>query len=105
MTHEFVESDNFTIDMDFGEFIRKKRRILGLNQTDFGEMLGGYMQSTISMWELGITSPPIEEARTIIDRLGADLMIVNQENNFERKMRVNEMVDNYLRYGISQVVI
>ena len=47
-----------------------------MNQTDFGEMLGAH-QSTISMWEIGVTSPPIDEAREIIERLGGELNIVN----------------------------
>lgn len=76
MRHNFVEDDNFTTDMAFGEYIRKKRRLLGLNQKDFGNMFGVYKE-TISKWELGVTSPPIELARDIISHLGGRLFIVN----------------------------
>ncbi len=73
MTHEFNENPDFSMDMSFGEFVRKKRRLLGMNQSDFGQYLGGYHQHTISMWELGITSPPFEDAREIIKFLGAEI--------------------------------
>ena len=76
MIHDFEESTEFTDDMSFGDFLRKKRRLLGLNQTDLAEMVG-VQQTTISMWELGITSPPIETAREIIRRLGGELRICN----------------------------
>lgn len=79
MKHNFVEDDNFTTDMSFGEFIRKKRRLLGLNQADFGEMFGLY-HGTISKWELEETSPPIEVAREIIKHLGGELMIINEKD-------------------------
>ena len=77
MRHNFYETDDFTEDMPFGEFIRKKRRLLGLNQSDFGEMLE-VGQGTISQWELGETSPPFEDARKIIMRLGAEVVIDNK---------------------------
>jgi transcriptional regulator with XRE-family HTH domain len=40
MRHDFKEDGSFMDDMPFGEYIRKKRRILGMNQTDFAKMLG-----------------------------------------------------------------
>lgn len=76
MIHKFNEDNNFTPDMSFGEFLRKKRRLLGLNQTDMGDKLGKD-QGTISMWELGVTSPPIDEAAYILKRLGGELQIIN----------------------------
>lgn len=78
MTHEFDEPNEFTKDMAFGEFMRRKRRLKGLNQTDFAEELG-YTQGTISRWEIGKDSPPIEEARFIIEHLGGVLQINNTE--------------------------
>lgn len=77
MRHEFKEKDDFTPDISFGEFIRKKRRILGFNQTDFAKRLG-VNQGTISQWELGNSSPTIEDARQIIFDLGGELQIENK---------------------------
>ena len=76
MIHDFKEDDNFTPNMTFGEFLRKKRRTLGLNQTDLADKLG-LNQGTISMWELGITSPPIDDAAYILKRLGGEIQILN----------------------------
>ena len=76
MIHEFKEDDNFRPNMTFGEFLKKKRRLLGLNQTDLAEKLGT-TQGTISMWELGITSPPIDDASYILKRLGGELQILH----------------------------
>lgn len=74
MTHEYKESPDFTDDMPFGEVLRKTRRLMGMNQTDMGYLLG-YNTNTISQWELGNTSPYIEDAREIIRRLGGCLKI------------------------------
>ena len=78
MRHNYVEDKNFTPGMPFGEFIRKKRRLMGYNQTDFSEIIG-VDQSTISQWELGVRSPSIENARYIISQLGGELLIMNRE--------------------------
>lgn len=78
MRHKFEEDNNFTDDMPFGEFIRKKRRLMGYSQEDFGKMFQ-VTNCTISQWELGVTSPPIEFARTIIESLGGEILIVNEE--------------------------
>ena len=80
MLHKFVEDNNFEDDMPFGEFIRKKRRLMGLNQTDFARKLG-VCKCTVSQWELGTTSPPIEDARDIVDQLGGEILIVNRGSN------------------------
>ena len=74
MIHNFVEDDNFTPDMEFGEFMRKKRRLMGLSQTDLGEMLG-IDQHTVSKWERGISSPPFDNAKYIAFRLGGRIWI------------------------------
>ena len=76
MRHAYKEDREFYEDIPFREFIRKKRRILGMNQTDFGKFIGVH-QTTISMWELGVTSPPFDEAIAIIERLGAEVSIRN----------------------------
>ena len=78
MKHEFDEPNEFKKDMAFGEFMRRKRRLMGLNQTDFAEELG-YTQGTISRWEVGKDSPPIEDAREIIEQLGGCLQIANTQ--------------------------
>ena len=106
MKHEYKETDDFTEDMMFGEFIRKKRRLLGMCQADFGHYIGGYHQHTISMWEIGTRSPSYEEAIRIINLLGGEVKIINlankKESDLEYKHRINEMCDNYLDYGITQ---
>lgn len=33
--------------------IRRIRRALGLSQTEFGQRMGGFNQSTVSRWESG----------------------------------------------------
>jgi len=80
MRHKFEEEDNFTDDMPFGEFIRKKRRLMGYSQLDFCKRFG-VTHCTISKWELGVTSPPIEDARAIIENLGGEILIVNRKHN------------------------
>lgn len=86
MIHDFDESPEFTSDMTFGQTIRKIRRLLGLNQTDMGEELG-YNQKTISSWETGMSSPPIEDAREIYRRYGLRLMIEVKDNEIVRYCR------------------
>lgn len=76
MIHNFEESNYFPPNIKFGQFLLKKRRLLGLNQTDFGKMLG-VDQHTVSMWELGVTSPPIDKADEIIKKLGGKMSIEN----------------------------
>ena len=76
MIHDFNEGNDFDVDMRFGAFLRKKRRLMGLNQTDMGKMLGKD-QGTISMWEMGITSPPFDEGTDIIEKLGGKVMLAN----------------------------
>ena len=92
MRHDFVEDELFTPNMTFGHFIRKKRRLIGLNQTDFAEILG-VDRGTISMWELGITSPPFDKATEIINKLGGEVMIVNHRgiyySDHDRTLRFN----------------
>jgi len=87
MRHNFGEKADFTNDMSFGAFLKKKRRLMGLNQTDFGaEML--IDPNTISKWETGKTSPPIETARMIIEDLGGELLIINHKDAPKGKLKV-----------------
>lgn len=88
MRHEFEESKSFETDMPFSEIIRKKRRLLGMNQADFGDYIGGYHQHTISTWETGIKTPSFDEARRIIEFLGGEIRYVdhcNEENPVSRE--------------------
>ena len=77
MRHEYKEDDIFSKDISFGKFLKKKRRLMGYNQTDLAELFG-VRQNTISMWEMGITSPPIDEATYIVRRLGGEVLIENK---------------------------
>lgn len=78
MRHTFNETADFTDDMPFGELVRKKRRLMGYNQEDFADWLG-FNQGTISRWELGETSPQIEDARYILKRLGFRIVFEKTE--------------------------
>lgn len=77
MRHNYIELPEFDDGMSFGDFLRKKRRLMGYNQTDFADLLG-VNQGTESQWELGATSPSLEKARKIIAYLGGELLIVNR---------------------------
>ena len=96
MTHEFKETADFEDNMKFGKYIKKVRRLLGFNQTDMAEIIN-INQGTLSMWEQGITSPPIEDAREIIELLGGELLIVNRETEEERNERIHSLMKSY--YG------
>jgi len=74
--HNYKEDDNFTEDMPFGEFLRKKRRLMGYNQTDMAELFG-VSQWIWSKWELGDYSPPFNKALEIVKSLGGTVKIVN----------------------------
>lgn len=66
----------------FGEYLKTHRKVIDLNQTELGKLLG-YNQNTISKWELGITTPYLEQAEDIIKYFGGKLVIV--DNVEERK--------------------
>jgi len=78
LRHEYKEDDIFDRNITFGKFLKKKRRLMGYNQTDLADILG-VRQNTISMWEMGITSPPIDEASYIVKRLGGEVLISNKK--------------------------
>ena len=85
MRHDFAEEDNFTETMEFGEYLKKKRRLMGMSQADFGYYLG-YGQHTVSSWEIGKTSPPFDMAKGIINTLGGEIRILNHETkNISRR--------------------
>ena len=77
MRHDYKEDGSYMDDLPFGEFVRKKRRLIGMNQTDFAKIIG-VNQGTISQWELQITSPPFDEAVEIVRRLGGRVRILNE---------------------------
>ena len=60
--------------MRYGDVIRRKRKLMGMNQTEFGEVVD-VCQGTLSKWELGITSPPFDTAEYILKSLGYELII------------------------------
>jgi len=87
MNCKVVETPDFNESMSFGKILKKKRRLLGMNQADFGEYIGDYYYQTISSWEIEATSPPFEEARRIIEFLGGEFKFVNhvnKENPYKR---------------------
>ena len=71
------ENDDVKYFNAFGEFLRAKRKSMNLSQMDMGALLGDYKQGTISMWELGVTSPPIADAIEIIKFLGGMTVIID----------------------------
>ena len=76
MVHDFAEDKKFFPDMTLGEYIKKKRRLAGLNQTDMAELFG-IDQGTLSRWEREETSPPFDVASYIVRKLGGEVWIVN----------------------------
>lgn len=97
-----VDKSEFPESITFGEYFKKKRKLLGVNQLDFAEILGVNAE-TIGRWESGKSSPPIEKAREIIDILGGELKIINFPDKDDP--RINELVSNYLEHGITQAVL
>lgn len=77
MKYTFNETADFDDDMPFGEFLRKKRRLAQYSQIEFADLLG-VDTNTISRWELGNGSPPIDFAKDIIKVLGGELKIINK---------------------------
>ena len=80
MKHDFEEDIDFRDDMSYGEFVRKKRRLMGFNQSDFGKMFG-VTQNTVSSWEVGKTTPSFDIAVYVITRLGGKVLIKNERWN------------------------
>lgn len=83
MRHEFNETDDFKETMRYGEVMRKARRLLGMNQVDFSEYIGVNIR-TQSDYETGKSSPPIEYARELLDKIGFDILIVRRETEAQK---------------------
>ena len=80
MKYKFKEDNNFTEDMAFGEFIKKKRRLIGYSQMELADLLG-VNQWTISQWERRVSSPSFDTAKYIIMRMGGEVLIVNKDKD------------------------
>jgi len=83
MNHNWEESSEFSGNITFGEFLRKKRRLNYITQEQMADKLGVNF-NTISRWEVGVTSPPIDVATEIVKRLGGEVVIMNIP---DRKMK------------------
>jgi transcriptional regulator with XRE-family HTH domain len=64
-------------DASFGEQVLALRQLFGLSQKEFGVVLGGVSERTISRWEQSATSEPhaqnkvaVEALRTMAEALG-----------------------------------
>ena len=78
MTH--IIDDNLKETVSFGKVLKEVRKMMEMNQTEFGQVVDAN-QNTVSMWELGITSPPFETAEYILKMLGFELMIRKREQS------------------------
>ena len=77
----YEDEISITDDMTFGETLRAIRKSMKCSQVEFAGYLG-VSQKSISAWELGTFSPPIETARYIYKRFGYELIArkVNQKD-------------------------
>jgi len=87
MKHNWNETADFTDDMSFGQYLRKKRRLLGISQVELADYLG-FQHKTICQWEKERTFPTMNIAKEIVDFLGGDIRIVNISEESEFKKRV-----------------
>lgn len=102
MIHDFNEDLLFDESIQFGEFVKKKRRIMGLNQTDFAELIGA-TQHTISVWEQGNSTPPLDHAKYIIKVLGGELKIENRVSLHNCKAIKRELLERFPNYPVSKL--
>lgn len=102
MIHNFEEENVFDDSINFGEFLKKKRRLLGLNQSDFADILG-HSQKTICSWELGTRTPPYDEAMYIVRFLGGEVKIVNRKGFQECKALLKEILDRFPHYPVKRI--
>lgn len=79
MRHDFNESPVLEPDMKFCDVIRKRRRAMGLNQTDFGVIMG-IDQHTISDYETEIKFPKLDVALEMLRRVGCEMVIREVKN-------------------------
>lgn len=92
MIHEYKETADFEETMPIGAFLKKVRRLMGLNQTDMGDIIG-VNQGTLSAWETGASSPPFEIGRKVIGLLGGEVRIVYSEDEEKRSDRAEKLLD------------
>ena len=71
MKHNFNEPLEFTEHMEFGDIIRRVRRIKGNSLMDFASEIG-YNPKTLNFWELKKTAPPIDTAILLLRSMGID---------------------------------
>lgn len=102
MIHNFEEENVFDESMKFGEYMRKKRRLLGLNQSDFADILG-HSQKTVCAWELGTRTPPFDEAMYIIRFLGGEVKIENRKSFNECKSLLQEILVRFPYYPVNKI--
>lgn len=57
------------------EYVKGKRKEMEMNQTEFGEYLGGFDQHTISRWERGETSPTYDTVVYMVKKLGGEVIL------------------------------
>jgi len=76
MTETTVDLNNLA-DAPFGEQVLALRQLFGLSQKEFGKVLGGVSERTVSRWEQSETSEPhaqnkvaVEALRTMAEALG-----------------------------------
>ena len=79
MTRIIDEDFNLKETLSFGKLIKEKRKELEMNQTEFGEVVDAN-QGTVSMWELGITSPSFDSAEYILKMLGFELIVRERQS-------------------------
>ena len=66
-------------NIDFGKWLRAKRREHHLSQTALANKLFLY-QNSIGYWERGDKSPRLEEVERVVKFFGAELVIKEREN-------------------------
>ena len=70
--------------IDFGEWIREKRKAAKLSQSDLADKAHCHMTS-IGRWERGEAWPTLDEAETIARIFKAELVIREKGNERERE--------------------
>lgn len=60
--------------IDFGEWMRSKRRESGMSKKELGKRIG-YHYNSITRFEEGCQFPPLDIAEAIVNALGAELII------------------------------
>lgn len=65
--------------IDFGEWLREKRKEANLSQERFGEKVR-FHNTSISRWERGDQFPPLDVAEYLVKFFGAELVIREKGN-------------------------